>query len=102
MGTPITITEQTPQDGSNIIQAMNDFLIKNFNVCYDEGYKFFKEFDNYSLYLYINNQDRPLILSGQFENDKDFICYVIKEMKERKVFLVKYFRLYRTDEQSKI
>jgi len=42
----------------------------------------------------LNNWERPVIIAGQFESDKDFIAYVEKEFRLRKLYLTTYFSGY--------
>ena len=96
----LTIVEQQPKDGSYIIDELNKMLNEKYSLIYNKGYKYYEEDGEYSLYLYMNNQDRPIIFSGQFDNIEVFKDYVLKEMDRRKLFVVKYFNLYRVDQNK--
>lgn len=98
----LTITEQNYiWTDSPIINKLNEYLISTYGVCYNKGYKIFIDEDNYTLYLDLNNPDRPTIIAGQFESEEDFTNYLIKEMRRRGLFRNEYFILYATDENGK-
>lgn len=88
--------------GSAIIEALNNFLIERYCLYYNKGYKIFKYGDIYTLYLNMNNQDRPIITSGEFPNDEAFTEYVIKDMDRRGLFMNRYFEIYRADDDCNV
>ena len=75
----LTITELDPVDGQQIMIEFNLWLSETYGLMYNKSYKLYKENGEYSLYLHINNQDRPYIIAGQFENDDQFLSYLKKD-----------------------
>ena len=95
----LTIAELDYVDkDSPIIEALNKYLMDTFCVYYDKGYKLYKNGNIYTLYLNMNNPDRPIITAGEFESDEAFTDYLIKDMRRRGLFRNEYFTKYRVDE----
>lgn len=93
----LTISEIDPSSDTYIMDSINLWLATTYGVIYNKTYELYKQDEEYSLYLHMNNQDRPFILAGQFLNDDSFIEYVKKEMAKRKLFFLEYFIAYGTD-----
>jgi len=54
------------------------------------------DLEQYTLIWPLNPDDnRPLIIMGQFENEDKFYDYIIKEIKTKRFFLYKNFRAYK-------
>ncbi len=96
----LTISETDPSSNTYIMDSVNKWLSETYGVYYNKSYKIFIQNDEYSLYLYLNNQDRPVILAGQFLNDETFIEYLKKEMAARRFFFYEYFIAYGTDNKK--
>jgi hypothetical protein len=95
----LTIAELDPSSDTYIMDSVNKWLSETYGVIYNKSYRLYIEGDEYSLYLHMNNQDRPLILAGEFSTKEAFIDYVKKEMQARKLFFFEYFIAFGTDKQ---
>lgn len=98
----LTISEISPSNGSYIMDSFNCWLMETYGLKYNKTYKLYKENGEYSLYLHMNNEDRPYIIAGQFNNDDQFLSYLKKDFQDNKIFLGEYFILYRTDENKQV
>jgi hypothetical protein len=91
----LTITEVPQYNNPNIMIEINKWLEDTYQVSYNKTYELYKLDEEYSLYLHLNKQDRPLILSGQFTSDEAFIEFCKKELRFKRPFEVQYFNLYK-------
>jgi hypothetical protein len=55
----------------------------------------------YSLQWLENNQDRPYVVMGDFENSDDFLQYVYDDIDSGRFFLKQVFTLKRTDKEGR-
>lgn len=95
------IVEQKPyENGSYIMSKLNEYLADKFCLIYDGGYRVYKDDIRYSLYLNFMNYDKPMIISGEFFSDDDFVSYLIKEMRMRHLFDNKYYKVLRVNEED--
>lgn len=97
-----SLSELDPIIDHHIMKEINKWLIEEHGVYYNKSYELFMDKPDYSLYLHLNNRDRPLILAGQFDSDDKFIDYIKKELNSRKTFWIEYFSLYRTNEKGQV
>ncbi len=47
-------------------------------------------YDYYKLIWYLNQQDQPVIMHGQFESEDDFFEYLKKEIRSKRLHQVEY------------
>lgn len=95
------IVEQEPYEGGEYIMSkLNEYLAEKFCMIYDGGYRVYKDDIRYSIYLHFLCYDKPMIISGEFFSDDDFIAYLIKEMRERHLFDVSYYKVLRVGEED--
>lgn len=88
----------TYENQQYIMDKLNEWLNEVYCVEYIGGFKVYKDDIRYSLYLNFLNQDRPMIIAGEFFSDEEFIEYLKKQMRERALFsTTQYFRLTRAD-----
>jgi endonuclease/exonuclease/phosphatase family metal-dependent hydrolase len=55
----------------------------------------------YTLEWLENNQDRPLVMMGDFNSEADFLTFVEDQITERRFWLKKVFILKRTDAEGR-
>ncbi len=77
----------------DIIDNINKHLLNKHNMLYKGKMSVEKEGDSYTLLLNLNNQDRPLVIAGEFDSDEEFTTYANKELDNKKPFLTEYFIL---------
>lgn len=60
---------------------------------YTGAFKYKNENTMYELSWALNDQDHPLMMAGDFENEDQFFNYVCKEIDAKRFFLRKHFIL---------
>ncbi len=76
-------------------------LIDKYELLYNKTMEVTVDGEFYSLFMELNNADRPLMIGGEFETDLDFAKYVVKEIDRREIFKTKYFIIQATDELNR-
>ena len=90
-----------------LIERIKEYLKCQFKVEYTGKMELKTEYDedepdyvNYTLLWPLNpDSPLPLILMGQFKDEEDFFEYIKKEIKTKRFFLYKNFRLYKVNEK---
>lgn len=81
-----------------LLEKLNKYLEEVLCVQYTGTLLYFhqEDSDEYKLTWPLNPDDnRPLVLMGQFDSEDDFYKYIIKEIKNKRFHLFKNFRAYR-------
>ncbi len=78
----------------DIIKEFLDYVLCKYKRVYTSNIRLEKCGDtSYSVFLALNNIDKPLCIGGDFPNDESFFTYLKKEFDNRKLYNSKYFLL---------
>lgn len=96
---------QTIFSNNEFTTRVRNYLLERYGVVYDAQFVYTAGTDfnpnQYSLAWLENNQDKPMIMVGDFEDEDSFFNYVCKEIDTRRFFLKKVFVLVRTDSKGR-
>lgn len=70
----------------DIIKEIKSRLLEKYDVCYMQGMTLEQNGNQYILTVDLNNSDKPLYLSGEFESDEKFVNFIMEEFRIRKPF----------------
>lgn len=84
--------------------AILQFFRDTYNVEYISDFKVDAQYDG-DLYRFtaqfkLNQENKPITISGQFENIQQFTTFTINELKQRRFPTVDYFKLIHEESQD--
>lgn len=89
-------------DNCSLTDRIEKYLCERHEVKYTGKFQYTVDDTSYSLLWNLNNQDKPMVIAGDFESEEDFYNYVCKEIDTRKFFLRQYFILKHTDKDGRL
>jgi hypothetical protein len=77
----------------DIIQEFLNYIQCKYEKIYTAPIQLVQNETSYSVYMALNNVDKPLCIGGDFETDQQFLDYLKKEFDARKLYNSLYFVL---------
>jgi len=78
-----------------VLDAIKEYICTQYKLLYTGRSKLFREGNVYVLHFNLNNDERPIILAGDFSTDADFINYFKREFRNRSLYNTKYFSAFK-------
>lgn len=79
---------------TDLESQLKQYFISCYEVEYNKELPVFVDGTSYICHFYLGNDwHRPLIIQGEFDNDEQFLCFMKKEIKERRLHSVSFSRL---------
>lgn len=92
-------------DTTIFIEGINAYFKRVYGVEFTGSVEVTYEWDGdiYRFFckLRLNNDDKPITISGQFATIEEFLVFTLKEFEKSRFPIVSYFNLIQTDKQIK-
>lgn len=70
-----------------------NYIREKYEVEYTSTMKLTEEEGSYVLELALNRENKPLVISGQFDSESEFLDYVKKEVDKRRFFILEVYKI---------
>lgn len=70
-----------------------NYILEKYQIRYNSQIKVTSEDGVYGLEFALNRENKPLVISGDFDSDESFLNYVKKEIDKRRFFTLEVYKI---------